>query len=335
MTGIRFEHPQWIAENCTACGNCYTVCPDTAIPGLVNEIGQVLDTVVGRVKKKGYSVQHLPRAVRKLERSLRGLLGQAAETDPVGALLQEAITATVNGPELADAERAELKREFEWFNEELDGFQFALSRPYYTLPEKKAAGSGGLLSITVNPYTCKGCMECVEVCDDAALIPVRQTGESVQQLRDQWNFWLDLPTTPQKYIRVDDLEQGIGALETILLDKEAYSGLASGDGACLGCSEKTVMHLFVATVDALMQPRVKAQIAKLEDLIGRLEQHIQLQLVQEVNVGDTEALADILSRNADHDLTLSDIARQMEDMQGSQPIDPAWLKRVTGSAGAS
>ncbi len=164
-------------------------------------------------------------------------------------------------------------------------------------------------------------------------IPVRQTGDSVQQLRDQWNFWLDLPTTPQKYIRVDDLEQGIGALETILLDKETYSGLTSGDGACLGCSEKTVMHLFVATVEALMQPRVKAQVAKLEDLISRLAQHIQLQLVQEVNVGDTEALADILSRNADHDLTLSDIARQMEDMKGSQPIDPAWLKRVSGLLG--
>ena len=161
------------------------------------------------------------------------------------------------------------------------------------------------------------------VCDDAALVPVRQTGESVQQLREQWNFWLDLPTTPQKYIRVDDLEEGIGALETILLDKEAYSGLASGDGACLGCSEKTVMHLFVATVDALMQPRVKAHVAKLEELIARLEQHIQLQLVQEVNVSDTDALANILSSNADQDLTLSDIARQMEDRRAASPSIPA------------
>jgi Fe-S-cluster-containing hydrogenase component 2 len=51
MTGIRFEHPEWIAENCTACGNCYTVCPDTAIPGLVSEVdvlGAALDTVLKR-----------------------------------------------------------------------------------------------------------------------------------------------------------------------------------------------------------------------------------------------------------------------------------------------
>jgi pyruvate-ferredoxin/flavodoxin oxidoreductase len=330
MTGIRFEHPQWIAENCTACGNCYTVCPDTAIPGLVNEVGQVLDTVVARVKKQGHPVQHLPRAVRSLERTLRGSFSEAAETDPVGAMLEEAIATTISSAELAEPERAELKREFEWFSEELDGFQFALSRPFYTLPEKKAAGEGGLLSITVNPYTCKGCMECVAVCDDAALVPVTQTGDSIQQLREQWNFWLDLPNTPQKYIRVDDLEQGIGALETILLDKDAYSALSSGDGACLGCSEKTAIHLFTATVEALIRPRVKAHVAYLEELIGKLEQHIQLQLVQEVNVNDTEVLAKILDSNGDHELTLSDIAREMETEKGSQPIDPVWLKRVTG-----
>ena len=38
MTQIRFEHPEWVPENCTACGDCYTVCPDTAIPGLVSEV---------------------------------------------------------------------------------------------------------------------------------------------------------------------------------------------------------------------------------------------------------------------------------------------------------
>ena len=61
MTGIRFQHPEWIAENCTACGKCYTVCPDTAIPGLVNEVGQVLDTVVQRVRKHGHDRRTCPR----------------------------------------------------------------------------------------------------------------------------------------------------------------------------------------------------------------------------------------------------------------------------------
>ncbi len=125
---------------------------------------------------------------------------------------------------------------------------------------KQAKGSGGLLSITVNPYTCKGCNECVTVCDDDALRTVTQTEESVQKMKDKWGFWLDLPTTPQKFIRVDNLEEKIGALDTILLDKEVYNSVASGDGACLGCSQKSVIHIFCATVEALMQPRVKKHI---------------------------------------------------------------------------
>ena len=82
-------------------------------------------------------------------------------------------------------------------------------------------------------------MECVQVCDDDALKPVTQTrGDSIKA-RKHWDFWLDLPNTPQKYIRVDDLEERIGALETILLDKDNYLAFTSGDGACLGCAEKT------------------------------------------------------------------------------------------------
>lgn len=330
MTGIRFEHPEFIAENCTACGNCYTVCPDTAIPGLVNEVSQVLDTAVKRVQKQGHALKHLPRAVRRLEPVLRDSFNQAAETDAVGGMLQAAIEKTVKDYDSGDEQKAELQQEFELFQEALGGFQFALSRPYYTLPEKQQPGSGGLLSITVNPYTCKGCMECVEVCGDDALRPLIQTEESVQQLRDNWEFWLDLPNTPSHYIRVDNLEEGIGALETILLDKDAYLDFTSGDGACLGCSEKTALHLFTATVESLMQPRVARQVAYLEELIQKLEQHIQLKLVHAVDVDDTEAMAQVLSDKRGAELTLSDIAARMEKLTGAEPIDPAWLQKMTG-----
>jgi len=41
MTGVRFGHPQWLPENCTACGACYSICPDSAIPGLVHSINTI------------------------------------------------------------------------------------------------------------------------------------------------------------------------------------------------------------------------------------------------------------------------------------------------------
>ncbi len=138
MSGIRFQHPQWIAENCTACGRCYTVCPDTAIPGLVNEVTQVFDTVVNRIRKHGVDLKHLPKSVRDVERNLRPILSEASENDNVSGMLQEAIAKTIRESKLENAARDELKHELELFREELGDFQFALSRPYYTLKEKES-----------------------------------------------------------------------------------------------------------------------------------------------------------------------------------------------------
>ncbi len=332
MTGIRFEHPEWIAENCTACGDCYTVCPDTAIPGLVNEVGQVIDTVVNRVRKNGHGAQieHLPKAAKVMERNLHALFKEAPESDSVAVLMNEAMARTVEQSELKGDDKEKLERELSLFKEELNGFKLALTRPHYTLPEKDQPGSGGLLSITVNPYTCKGCMECVEVCNDDALRPVKQTSDSVQLLRDNWDLWTDLPNTPKKYIQVDDLEEGIGTLKTILLDKENYLPFTSGDGACLGCSEKTALHLFIATVEALIQPRIRRHLDHITDLVDRLKKHIQLRLAGEINVSDPDIMAKIVDDIGDKDVTLAGIAERMESMRGGEPIDQHWLRSMTG-----
>lgn len=324
MTGIRFEHPEWVPNNCTACGSCYTICPDTAIPGLVNDLSQVLDTVLKRVKKLHGKLEQLPRAVRQLEGEIKARFKSASKEVTVNAMLVDAIEVMRE-----ETSNELLAKELAWFREELGDFKFALTRPYYDLPEKKEEGSGGLLSITINPNTCKGCMECIAVCDDDALRPVIQTEGSIATLRKDWDLWMDLPTTPDKYSRIDDLEEKIGALETILLNKDAYGSFTSGDGACLGCSEKSVIHLFVATVESLMQPRIKKHVAHLDDLIKKLERHIQDQLVATVDISDSEALEKILKANHDKDLTMSGIASQMEAEKGGQPIDQEWLERMS------
>ncbi len=238
-------------------------------------------------------------------------------------MLDESIARTLRGSKLEDAARDELKHELELFREELGDFQFALSRPYFTLKEKESAGEGGLLSITVNPYTCKGCMECVQVCNDDALRTVTQTDESVEELRQNWDFWQDLPTTPQKYIRVQDIEQGIGALETILLDKRNYSSMASGDGACVGCGEKSIIHLFTATVEALMQPRVERHVAYLDELVAKLEHHVQQKLVHEIDVSDLATITKIMDDVGSKDLTLAGIAQRVRTETGRGTDRPA------------
>ncbi|PWJ44647.1 2-oxoacid:acceptor oxidoreductase family protein [Sediminitomix flava] len=325
MTGIRFEHPEWVPENCTACGDCYTVCPDTALPGLVSELSDVLGTAVKRVKKNYGDLQELPKAVRSLEKEIRTQFKEAPKGTTVNDMIHQVIDIKLMDSNTSDV----LQKEFNWFKEELGDFKFALTRPYFDLHEKKQEGSGGLFSITVNPTTCKGCMECVKVCNDDALRTVPQTEESVDRMRHEWDFWMDLPSTAKKFNRIESMEEKIGPLETMLLNKDAYLTFASGDGACLGCSEKSVVHLFTATVETLMQPRVEKHVAYVEELIGKLEKHIQLKLIGTVNISDADAMAKIVAESKDSDLTMSGIASKLEQATGSEPIDQDWLQNAS------
>lgn len=322
MTGIRFEHPVWNAENCTACGNCYTACPDSAIPGLVSSVGEVFATALNRIETAGTPTRYLRRAVRSADKKLRGLIDSVG--GPVRPLIDRAMSEVV--AEAPEDERSGLASEFTLLQAQLGGFQFAATKPYWDNKEKKAKGSGGLFSITVNPWTCKACALCVKVCEDDALKMVTQTDESTDKLRRDWNFWLDLPTTSKEFSRIDSLDEKIGALETLLLDKHNYTSMNCGDGACLGCGEKTAIHLFTSTVTALMQPRVKDFVAKLDDLIEKLEKHIRIKLVESVDVADTKAMIAAVDAAKDKDLTLSDLSAKITEGKPSRPLDPDWVR---------
>jgi pyruvate-ferredoxin/flavodoxin oxidoreductase len=326
MTGIRNGHPIWLPENCTACGKCWTVCPDTAIPGLVNSLSEILSTAMNRVRKAGHELKSLPRVIGKLEVRTRELFDEAGAGTAARGLISEAMEAQLAATADSD-ERERLAAEFGWLEEALGDFQWALTRPFYSQRESKNAGSGGLLSITINPETCKGCAECVAVCEDAALEQVPQTGDSVGQLRRRWDLWRDLPSTDDDFIRITDLEQAIGVLDNILLKKEIYLPFTSGDGACLGCSEKTVVRLFAATVEALMQPRVKAHVARLEELIAGLGRRMREAVVGGL---DLAHLGDFGGDGSDR-LSVSDLIGQASrgDPDASC-LDRAWLNRISG-----
>jgi pyruvate-ferredoxin/flavodoxin oxidoreductase len=327
MTQIRFEHPVWIAENCTACGNCYTQCPDSAIPGLVTDTAEVFNAAITKIEMGGRPTRFLRLASRAMEKKLRAKLDK--DGLDVQALIQACIAETFAENPAHGDDRLRLEEEINLLKGVIGGFKFATTKPYWANREKKAKGSGGLFSITVNPYTCKGCNLCVEVCDDDALKMVTQTPESIATLQKDWKFWLDLPNTPQKYSRIDDLDEKIGALETLLLDKKNYGSMACGDGACLGCGEKTAIHLFTATVTALMQPRVKAFVEKLDNLIHGLEKHIRMRLTESVDFTDTQAVMDAVEAHQGKDLTLANLSERLLDRSAGQPIDPHWLKWAT------
>ncbi|MCB1801882.1 MAG: 2-oxoacid:acceptor oxidoreductase family protein, partial [Gammaproteobacteria bacterium] len=329
MTQIRFQYPRYVAENCTGCGDCFSVCPDSAIPGLVNSISDVFETAIRRVEREQQPTVWLRRSVRDVEKRLRALINPQGDHANVNACLDKAVLETLAASTLEGNDRARLEEEFGWFMQTIGDFHFASTKPYYVNREKKNANSGGLFSVTINPYTCKGCMECVDVCNDDALVPTEQTAESIDKLRRDWDFWLDLPTTRPEYIRIDDLDERIGALETLLLDKKNYGSLTCGDGSCVGCGEKTSIHLFTSVVTALMQPRVKRFVEHLDELIGKLDQHIRLRLAEGIDLSNDVAIDQVIARHQSGDLSLAELSGELDQAGASEPVDTEWLQRNT------
>ncbi len=324
MTANRLQHPQWIPENCTACGNCYISCPDSAIPGLINTVSEVFETNIKRIEKSGHIVKHLRRAIRTVEKKYHELtVGKSVGTtlDPIFA---KAIGDTIK--EYPEPDQEEVTQEFEWFKEKIGSFKFALTEPYHDDMNSHMPRNGGLFSITINPNSCKGCMECVSVCETDALTVVDQTPESILTLRDNWAYWLDLPTSNKKYSRIDDLQAKNGVLNTLLLDKKNHNSMQNSDSTRAGSGEKTVIHLFSSSVTALMQPRIEKHIKQIDQLIIELEKHIRLKLVETVDISDIDALETAIDQNQNVDLTLSRLTGTLDKDRATQPIDPKWLR---------
>ncbi len=284
MTGIRFEVPDFIPDKCTGCSQCWTQCPDAAIPGVVNTVEEVLDAAI-LTARNGNSLDRFMSISKNVAREAHKLL-KGVPFHTFAETLSQAYRNVVDKLG-ADAERrAALDKEFAAVYSVLAEFPLAKTVPFFDVPEDQEKGTGGLLSITVSPEACKGCNLCVEVCPEDALVTVHQTDEIVDRLRRNWKLWERLPDTNDRYISISDLEGGIGILPSLLLKKGNYRTMAGGDGACMGCGEKTAIHLLVSTIEGVMQSRVKKFVAKLDSLIAGLDERIRDLLTADADLDD-------------------------------------------------
>jgi len=270
MTKVRLSVPDFIAENCTGCGKCWTQCPDTAIPGVVNSVAELLTTAIEHVKSPDLPMNRLGQLVKHLDKEAHKIL-TGVPFHGIGEVLALAYKNVTHKLDPAPARRAELAAEWAPVYSALADFPLAKTVPFFDVPERKEKGSGGLLSITIDPNTCKGCDICVAVCSDDALRTIRQTDEVVEDLRSNWALWKKLPETDDRYVNIHNLEEGIGVLSSLLLKQRNYQSTVGGDGACMGCGEKTDIHLVLSAVNALLIPRVEAHIRELDALITGLD----------------------------------------------------------------
>jgi pyruvate-ferredoxin/flavodoxin oxidoreductase len=181
-------------------------------------------------------------------------------------------------------------------------------------PERKTPGSGGIFSIFVSDL-CKGCAACVTACGDHQALRMVQETEQVNAEHETGTAFLNLlPDTSQKYLGLYNAEHPeeskTATLRNLLMVRRNYDALVSGDGACAGCGEKSILKAITSVTEAYMRPLYHAKAARLRSKAGDLEK-----------VG-VQKLAELKARNSqEYELMRQAIAHLVMGLGGEDEKD--------------
>jgi pyruvate-ferredoxin/flavodoxin oxidoreductase len=266
----RRETPVWIAENCTACMDCITACPDTALPNTAQDISTILQTAakayVVDLGQRRAIIEQLPEVETRLRAAMADEVANKAAT-PFKLLLKAEIDG-IDG--IDEAARNQFMELFERVP-----FAFHKTTGTFRSLERKEEGAGGLFAIMVSDL-CKGCAECVTECPYEALEMAHETEELNADHVSGTNFLDLLPDTRPKYLGRFDPDDPVGShiahLKNHLMVRSNYEALVSGDGACAGCGEKSVIHAVTSLTEAYMRPLFHAKADRLDEKARRLDE---------------------------------------------------------------
>jgi len=130
------------------------------------------------------------------------------------------------------------------------------TRKYFDVPEKKG-GEGALFGIFIDPTKCKGCAECVQVCDELdyhALTMVKKDEATLPRYRHAFNFFRRVGPTPKEYINEK-------ALADFMLAEASALLFVGGAGSCMGCGEATALRMMLAATGFVYGPEKIAIVA--------------------------------------------------------------------------
>ncbi len=119
--------------------------------------------------------------------------------------------------------------------------QWSRTRKYYEGPKKKGK-EGGRFAILIDPSKCKGCAECVTVCDDLALEMIPKSEEKITDIRKSHRLFKEFGPSDEQYIN-----------DNLLIDmmlKEQTHIYVGGAGSCAGCGEGTALRMMCSATGA-------------------------------------------------------------------------------------
>ncbi len=304
----RRETPLYIPENCTQCMECIAVCPDTALPNCSQDLETMLRTAITNYVTDAGERQKMLQLLPEIESRTHALMRDGLKTGgpPLPQLIQQ-VTNEVNGFSAAAKQQlfdvlAKIPMAYQKVN------------AIFATPEKKQPGGGGVFSIFVSDL-CKGCAACVTACGEHQALHMVQETEEVNAEHETGTAFLNLlPDTPQKYLGLYNdarpQDSKTATLRNMLMVRRNYDALVSGDGACAGCGEKSILRAIAAVTEAYMRPLYHAKADRFKAKAAQLEQ------------AGLQKLAELQQRNqAEYELFRQTVAHLLMGLGGEDEKD--------------
>jgi pyruvate-ferredoxin/flavodoxin oxidoreductase len=266
----RRETPLYIPENCTQCMECIAVCPDTALPNCSQDLETILRTAVVNYVTDAGEREKMLRLMPEIEKRTRDMM-RAGLTSSAAPPLQQIIRDVTNN---VNGFSTEAKSQFFDILERVP-MAYQKANAIFATPEKKTPGGGGVFSIFVSDL-CKGCAACVTACGEHQALRMVQETEDVNAEHETGTAFLDLlPDTSQKYLGLYNdarpQDSKTATLRNMLMVRKNYDALVSGDGACAGCGEKSILRAVAAVTEAYMRPLYHAKADRLRATADELD----------------------------------------------------------------
>ncbi len=215
-----------------------------ALPADAGIARSLIPPGTGALRDFSYIASEIPEFIR--ERCV-GCMTCVTEC-PDTAILGKAIPASQVEEALAEIKNSETR---DWVDS-----HWIKTRKYFDVPAKRGE-KGALFGIFIDPTKCKGCAECVEVCDGLgyhALIMVKKDEETLPRYRHAFNFFRTIRPTPKEYINER-------ALADFMLDEAQALLYVGGAGSCMGCGEATAIRMMLAATGFVYGPEKIAVVA--------------------------------------------------------------------------
>lgn len=324
FTDSRAFIPEFNSSHCTGCGNCWTACPDSAIGTVAISPANLIDT--GIRLTGGAALRQISSQL-----SARIISQNKGNDDPLptaGEMLNEAYAWLGGKMTLAEDRKQAMSDAIDGLNETIGRLPVAVTKPFFHDAEAVKKDSAELLSLVINPDSCKGCGLCVQVCEPGALNLVVQTEATVAQAQDLWNIWAQTPDTPSETIeRVgDDPETGLMA--ATLLSRYCMLAMAGGDGAEAGSGEKIGLRLILAATEFRQQPVANLFAKQVKQTGDAITQLIKERLSSVLPVEDIEELERGLNNIQTPRIDLATFADKVESDLDTHSVDTSALRRM-------